>query len=185
MPIEGTKWAASPSAIDVGQNEAAPMREACLMRGLIFLLWAGALLAAASGWAADGAHAVRPPGGDVVFHYGVVPAEVVLKHAEPHAERQMHGTPPRGSSHVVVALFDAKGDRIGQAEVIATVTLAGGPSQTKRLEPMDIAGRPSFGNFFHMGTPGAYCLRFLARRPGQPLAASREFECRVAPEGQR
>ncbi len=156
------------------------MAHASLMRTIASaVFWASSLLLPAHAPAAQ-------PGQDIVFQYGVVPAEVVLAHAEPHAERQMHGgAASRGSSHVVVALFDTKGDRIPRAEVTATVTLLGGPSETKRLERMDIAGQPSFGNFFRMGAPGTYRLRFEARRPGEPRAASAEFEYRVSPEGRR
>lgn len=147
------------------------------------LLGLGLLLRAGLAPAADPAPAAV---GDIAFYYGVVPAEVVLKHAQAHAERQMHGGAPAGSSHVVVALFDAtKGERIGVAAVTATVTLVGGASQTKRLEPMDIAGLPSFGNFFHMADAGVYRLRFEARRPRDAHPASAEFEYRVSAKGRR
>ena len=137
--------------------------------------------------AAEPAHAFREAGGEVVFHYGVVPAQLVLAHPDKHPERQMHGgAAPSGASHVVVALFDAaKGERIAQAEVTATVSLLGGAAVTKRLEPMMIAAQPSFGGFFSLGAPGVYKLRFEARRPGIPGVASAQFEHRVSPEGRR
>ena len=93
---------------------------------------------------------------------------------------------PKGASHLVVALFDAaKGERIADAEVTATVMLLGGAPATKRLEPMAIANQPSFGRFFSLGMPGNYNLRFGARRPGVAEIASAEFEYRVSPEGRR
>jgi len=138
--------------------------------------------------AADPAHALRQATAqEVVFHYGVVPAAVVLAHPDKHPEREMHrGAAPKGASHLVVALLDAaKGERIADAEVTATVTLLGGASATKRLEPMAIANQPSFGGFFSLGAPGIYRLRFEARRPGVAEVASAEFEYRLSPEGRR
>jgi hypothetical protein len=148
------------------------------------LLW---LLFAGQSLAADPAHALRQAGREVVFHYGVVPAQVVLAHPDKHPEREMHqGVAPKGASHLVVALFDAaKGERIARAEVTATVSLLGGPSVTKRLEPMTVADQPSFGGFFTLGMPGIYKLRFEARAPGIREAATAEFEYRVSPEGRR
>jgi hypothetical protein len=137
--------------------------------------------------AAEPVHALRGAGREVVFHYGVVPAQVVLSHPDKHPEREMHrGAAPRGASHLVVALFDAaKGERIAQAEVTATVSLLGGATVTKQLEPMTLAGQPSFGGFFVLGMPGIYKLRFEARRPGVPEVASAQFEYRVPPEGRQ
>jgi hypothetical protein len=137
---------------------------------LLSLICAGQLVAA------EPAHALRQAA-----------PEVVLAHPDKHPEREMHrGTAPKGASHVVVALFDAaKGERIANAEVTATVTLLGGASATRRLEPMTIADQPSFGGFFSLGMPGIYKLRFEARRPGIAEAASGEFEYRVSPESRR
>jgi hypothetical protein len=96
------------------------------------------------------------------------------------------GAAPKGPSDLVLAPFDAaKGERIAQAEVTATVTLLGGASVTRRLEPMTIADQPSFGGFFSLGMPGIYRLRFEVRRPGIAQRASTEFEYRVSPEGRR
>jgi hypothetical protein len=130
--------------------------------------------------AADPAHALRQATAqEVVFHYGVVPAAVVLAHPDKHPVREMHrGAAPQGASHLVAALFDAaRGERIEDAEVTA--------SATKRLEPMAIANQPSFGGFFSLGAPGIYRLRFEARRPGVAEVASAEFEYRLSPEGRR
>lgn len=74
---------------------------------------------------------------------------------------------------------------IADAEGTATVTLLGGASATKRLEPMAIANQPSFGGFFSLGAPGIYRLRFEARRPGVAEVASAEFEYRLSAEGRR
>lgn len=151
------------------------------------LLAYAALLGPASLQAAESAHALRRESAGIVFHYGIVPAQVVLAHPDKHPEREMHGgAAPKGASHLVVALFDAaKGARIADAEVTATVTLLGGASVTKRLEPMTIAEQASFGGFFSLGMPGIYRLRFEVRRPGGAETALAEFEHRVSPEGRR
>ena len=135
---------------------------------------------------AQPAHAVRQTAG-LVFHYGIVPAEIVLAHPEQHPERAMHADGARrGSSHVVLALFDQAGRRISQAEVPVTVTLVGGPAVTRTLEPMTIAGQASFGGFFSFVAPGIYRIRFEALRAAPDGVASAEFEHPVpGPEGRR
>lgn len=136
---------------------------------------------------AQPAHSAQQTGG-LLFHYGIVPAEVVLGHAEGHAEREMHrGQGKRGTSHIVVALFEAAGGRrIADADVILHLALADGSSVTTKLEPMAIAGQPGYGGFVSMATPGVYRLRFDARRPGVTAIARAEFEHRVpGPERRR
>ncbi|MEO8144629.1 MAG: hypothetical protein ABI654_10475 [Betaproteobacteria bacterium] len=137
--------------------------------------------------AAETANALRQTRDGVVFNYGVVPAERVLAHPDQHPERTMHGgVAPKGSSHLVVALSDAVNERrITEAEVTARVTLLGGTSVTKRLEPMAIANQQSFGGFFQLSVPGIYRIRFEVRRPGIADLAAAEFEHRVLPEGRR
>jgi hypothetical protein len=135
---------------------------------------------------AQPAHALRQTGG-LVFHYGIVPAEIELAHSEQHPERAMHADGARrGASHLVLALFDRAGKRISQAEVQATVGPVGGPAVTRILEPMTIAGQASFGGFFSFGAPGIYRIRFEALRAAPEGTASAEFEHRVPrPEGRR
>ena len=134
----------------------------------------------------QGAHSAQQSSAGLLFHYGLVPAEVVAAHAPSHAEREMHRGPRRGQSHLLLALFDSgSGARIAEAEVAVHITLAGGPSVTRRLEPMTIAGQPGFGGYVSVGAPGVYTLRFEARRPGAPGVASAVFEHRVAPERKR
>ena len=145
------------------------------------------LIAAGPLPAAETPNALRQTRDGVVFNYGVAPAEIVLAHPDQHPERMMHrGTAPKGSSHLVVALSDAVNEqRIAEAEVTARVTLLGGTSVTKRLEPMEIASQPSFGGFFQLGVPGIYRIRFEVRRPGIADVAAAEFEHRVFPEDRR
>ena len=145
------------------------------------VLLCGALLAGPA--VGQGAHASRQATAGLLFHYGLVPAEVVLAHPRQHPEREMHGGARRNESHIVLALFDTNDQtRIAQADVTVHVTLAGGPSVTRRLEPMTIAGQPGFGGFVSVGAPGIYTIRFEVRRPGVAGVASAAFEHRVSPE---
>ena len=148
--------------------------------GLCVLL---AILAGAAA-AAQLEHAARWAGGGIDFQYGLMPAEVVARHAKDHPEAKMHGgAPAKGDTHVVVALFDKQsGARIADAEVDATVALLGGASIRKRLEPMAIGGLPSYGGFFSMGAPGLYRIRFEARAPAMSGTAFAEFEHRIGRE---
>ena len=122
----------------------------------------------------------------LVFHYGLVPSEMVLSHPQSHEERRMHsGDARKGRSHLVLAIFDAvSGERVAKADVTVHVTLVGGSSTTKALEPMDIAGLASFGAFVPVGAPGIYKIRFEVKRPGIAGPASAEFEHRI-PEPRR
>jgi hypothetical protein len=92
----------------------------------------------------------------LLFHYGLVPSEMVLSHPQSHEERRMHpGDARKGRSHLVLAIFDAvSGERIAKAEVTVHVTLVGGTSTSRALEPMEIAGQASFGAFVPVGAPG-------------------------------
>jgi hypothetical protein len=64
-----------------------------------------------------------------------------------------------GIYHLIVSVFDAKtGKRIENATVSARVGELALAPQSKMLEPMQIAGTVTFGNFFtisrpHGGTP--------------------------------
>lgn len=148
----------------------------------ITILAAVATIASASALAQPG-HGSRETSGGLLFHYGLVPAQVVLAHPQAHPEREMHGGIRGVDSHLVLALFDARDQtRIGEAEVTVHFTLAGGPSVTRPLEPMSIADQPSFGGFVSVGAPGIYKIRFDVRRSGVPDVASAEFEHRVSAE---
>ena len=152
----------------------------------LWIMLAAAVLLHPATIQAQPAHSAQQ-GGGLLFHYGLVPAQVVLAHAEGHAERAMHkGQGKRGTSHIVVALFEAQsGRRVADAEVMLHLTLAGGSSVTTKLEPMAIAGQPGYGGFVSMAAPGVYRLRFEATRPGVASARA-EFEHRVpGPEGGR
>lgn len=143
--------------------------------------WAGVAVLAWAGAAAQPAPTQRQAGG-LVLQYGLVPAEMVIAVSRPQAEREMHGgAAGKSGSHLVLAIFDAaSGQRISEAEVMTHITLVGGASTTKRLEPMNINDMPSFGAFVPIGAPGIYKIRFEVKRAGVEGTASAEFEHRVA-----
>jgi hypothetical protein len=154
------------------------LRALCILAGLT-------LAFALEVQAADQAHALRAGRGGVIFHYAVMPAEIVLG----PTNRAMHDGGRQGTSHVVVAVFDAlTNERIATTEVTASVSRAGSAPVIKRLQPMAIADLPVFGGFFELDAPGVYTLRFKAIRPGATgaaAAAEAEFEYRVSPERRR
>lgn len=128
---------------------------------------------------AQATHPAKDTSQGVVFHFGVVPAEIVQAHPSEHPERGMHGGASKGQKHVVLALFDAgTEERISQADVQATLTLMGGSGVTKRLQPMTVGDQPSFGGFFSMVPRGIYRIRFEVKRAGRSAAVA-EFEYRV------
>lgn len=103
----------------------------------------------------------------VEVYLGVVPAEMVSGQLRKGPERKMHGGAATGGYHVMVALFDhATGNRITDAQVSARI---GPPTQAgpdTRLEPMTIAGAPSYGNYLDMARGGSYRIDIQIRRPG-------------------
>jgi hypothetical protein len=102
----------------------------------------------------------------VAIYLGVVPAEVVRGHPPEHSESQMHGGVPVGESHIVVALFDNKtGKRLTGAMIDARITATGLDVQ-KTLEPMEIAGTVSYGNYFYLPGSGPYRIMLRIRLPG-------------------
>jgi hypothetical protein len=117
----------------------------------------------------------------VTFYLGVMPAEIVRGHPKEHPESTMHGSPPKGSGsqHIVVALFDAKtGQRITDAKVSGRVAQLGLAADHKDLDPMQIAGSISYGNFYAMPNGGIYKIRVIATRKGESRQIEAEFEYR-------
>jgi hypothetical protein len=103
----------------------------------------------------------------VTFYLGVIPAEIVRDHPVEHPESAMHGAPPKGARfrHVVIALFDSKtGKRITDAQVRARVEQLGLTAERKVLEPMQIAGTTSYGNYFAMPGPASYAITLFVKR---------------------
>ena len=117
----------------------------------------------------------------VTFYLGVMPAEIVRGHPKEHPESTMHGSPRKGSGsqHIVVALFDAKtGERITDAKVSARVEQLGLAADHKDLDPMQIAGTISYGNFYTMPSGGIYKIRVIVTRKGESRRVEAEFEYR-------
>lgn len=90
----------------------------------------------------------------VTIYLGVVPAAIVQGHSTTQGDPQaLHGGAPPGSSshHVMVALFDAaSGARITDARVSASVP---GQAPARALEPMEVNGLTTYGNFFLFSGP--------------------------------
>ncbi|WP_041558962.1 MULTISPECIES: hypothetical protein [Novosphingobium] len=118
--------------------------------------------------------------GNVLIYLGIIPAEIVRGlHSSGHTERTMHGGTPKGSDeyHVTIALFDAKtGERISRADVRARVAEIGMYGEEKELQPMEIAGTETFGNYFPMQGDGPFRIYVTIRLPGRSEAISTRFE---------
>jgi hypothetical protein len=120
--------------------------------------------------------------GGVTFYLGVISAEIVRGHPIEHPESTMHGSPPKGSNsrHIVVALFDAKtGERITDAKVSARVEQLGLDADLKDLDPMQIAGTVSYGNFYAMPGKRIYRIRVIVKKKGASRPIEAEFEYRT------
>lgn len=119
--------------------------------------------------------------GNVVIYLGLMPSEMIRGHPPEHPEATMHGGSPSGSGeyHVLIALFDSKtGERISNAEVRARVSEVGLAGEEKKLEPMEIAGTTTFGNFFRMAGNGPFRISLIIHVMGQPQKITAEFEHR-------
>jgi len=106
--------------------------------------------------------------GGLVVYLGAIPAEIVKGHPSSHPEIRMHGGPPRGRHeyHLVVAIFDgASGARVEDAKLSARVSAIGLVGSTKALEPMQIAGTTTFGNYFDLPDKGLYTINLVIERP--------------------
>jgi hypothetical protein len=141
------------------------------MTGLNLLKHMAALLLLAqltvSTPAAETGQVARVDGLDVF--YGLVPAEMLTDHPADHVEREMHRGLSRrsGQYHLIVSLFEVETSRrVESAQVSARVFEPGLVPQKKILEPMQIAGTVTYGNFFSMPGPGPYQIEVEVRRHG-------------------
>jgi len=119
----------------------------------------------------------------VTVYLGVMPAELVRDHSTVEGDpNALHGGTPQnqGSHHIVVALFNAQtGARISDARIRAGVGDRSYDHEPDRwLEPMQIAGTTTYGNFFPMQGPGAWRIHLEIHRPGlaRPLEADFGYE---------
>ena len=105
----------------------------------------------------------------VTVYLGVLPSEMIRGHPIGHPEASMHGGPSssRGEHHVLISLFDAEGTRLENMEAQARVGEVGLSAVKKPLEPMQIAGTVTYGNFFSMPKPGPYSIELDWRVKGE------------------
>lgn len=105
----------------------------------------------------------------VTVYLGILPSEMIRGHPAAHPEASMHGGPSgrRGEHHVLIALFDAEGTRLENMEVQVRVGEVGLSAVKKPLEPMQIAGTVTYGNFFSMPKPGPYSIELDWRVKGE------------------
>ena len=111
-------------------------------------------------------------------YLGVVPAEFVKGHEPGHPEREMHKGAParRGQHHVMIAIFEtATGKRVTDARLVARVSEPGLAPVQKKLEPMEISGAMSFGNYFAMGGAGPYRIKLAIELPAAKRKLDTEF----------
>jgi len=111
-------------------------------------------------------------------YLGVVPAELVKGHEPGHPEREMHGGAParRGRQHVMIAIFETgTGKRVTDARVVARVSEPGLTQIQKKLEPMEISGAMSYGNYFAMGSAGPYNIQLAIELPAAKRKLDTEF----------
>jgi hypothetical protein len=110
----------------------------------------------------------------VALYWGLVPAAVV---SQKHSLEEMHGVVPKDGGqnhHLVVALFNADGTRIGDAVVRAQLHEVGiVDAPPKYLTPMTIDGQASYGQLFSTVRSGPYQFRVLVKLPRH--AADIEF----------
>ena len=113
-------------------------------------------------------------------YYGILPAQVAGKHPITHEEKTMHGGVPAGKDeyHLLVALFDKQGARIGNAQVKATVAELGMAGTHKKLEPMRINDTVSFGNYFALHGDGPYQISIEIQLPKAARPVEAVFDYR-------
>ena len=102
------------------------------------------------------------------IYLGVVPAEVVRGHAQPHTEATMHGgaKASRDTHHVMVSIIDDKsGKQVSDAAVEARVGEVGLSSVKKKMETMRIADSTTYGNYFSMFRRGPFKIDIEIRIP--------------------
>ena len=144
--------------------------------GLILLLLMGVSAQALADTASDSKTV-----GNILIYMGLLPAEMIRGHPQQHPEVSMHGGLQSGSGqyHVLIALFDSKtGSRIENADVSARVSEIGLAGDEKKLEPMQIAGTVTYGNYFRMAGRGPFKIALTIHVPGQPQEIRTTFEHR-------
>ncbi len=150
-------------------------RLARLVAGMIF---AASLLHEAAIAAGEGLYQ-RASG--IEAYLGVVPAEITKGHKPTQPQGPMHGGVPEGGYryHLVAAVFDANtGERITDATVTAQVSGLGKTGGKQTLDPMSIAGTPSYGGYIALAGPGVYTIALTITRlsASQPITLKFPYE---------
>jgi hypothetical protein len=110
--------------------------------------------------------------GGLTVYLGVMPAAIV----KGHPMRSGAHTGPH-EYHVVAAVFDAAtGARISDAAVTAQVSGLGLSGTRKKLEPMEIAGTTTFGEFFNLPGRDLYTVKLSVERSGGAPPVVLEFK---------
>ena len=142
----------------------------------------GVILASGCGANSDLPHNEATADG-MTIDIGVIPAELVRGHpVQPSDQGALHGgvRDAAATNHLVVALFDAKtGARITDARIQAGVGDRSYNHEPDRwLEPMQINGAMSYGNFFLMPGPGEWRIHLAIYRPGvlKPFVADFAYD---------
>ncbi|PSC02555.1 hypothetical protein SLNSH_23450 [Alsobacter soli] len=115
--------------------------------------------------------------GELGVYLGVIPAQIARRHPGDHPEATMHGGSTSGRDmHLVVAIFDASGNRVEDAEVSAAIAEVGQVGRHwARLEPMKIADTVTFGGFVSLSKSGRQSIDIEIRRPGSTAAQVASF----------
>lgn len=173
--IDLTRFAQHVIGANLLASPSSPHR-----RSLLGPLAVGAALAILSVYsgAAVAQSASRTANG-IIAYLGLLPSEIVGQSSKGHVAETAHGgaRSRKGSYHVVIALFDAQTNRrIEDARVKAQVAEFGLGGTEKELEPMNIAGVTTYGNYFNLRSPGVYRITVTVRRDGK--TARFQFEQR-------
>ena len=104
----------------------------------------------------------------VALYWGLVPAAVA---SEKHALENMHGAIPNDGGevhHLLVALFDARGQRIEDAVVRAQLSETGIVDEPpKYLTPMSVNGQMTYAQLFSAVRNGPYRFRVFVKLPNR------------------
>lgn len=107
--------------------------------------------------------------GGVEIYLGVIPVELV-RGQQYMGHEDMHGGVPtsRTAYHLVAALFEEKsGLRLTEVNVAALVVSPEFPASKKDLEPMEISGVVTYGNYFSMSKHVPNRIALTIELPGR------------------
>jgi len=160
------------SPLHAGRQPATRIRR--VFRPLFSAIFAA--LAGVSALAADaGSYKIKD---GIAVYLGVLPAAMVRGHPKGHTEQAMHEGVARGRDayHVMAAIFDAvSGARIENAKVEARVSPVGLADVARTLEPMQIAGTVTYGNYFTIQSNEPYRILISIARGGETKPITLEF----------